>query len=69
MPASIGKSEGSNESVHRCSRIRMTAFILIKSIELLCKNSNDERTSMYRYIVVVPILTEAKVATVGEFGT
>ena len=35
------------------SRIRMAAFILIKSIELLGKNSNDERTSMYRYIGVI----------------
>ena len=53
MPASIAKSEGSNESVHRCSRIRMTSFILIKLMELPGKNSNDERTSMYRYIGVI----------------
>ena len=44
------KSEGSNEPVHRCSEIRTTAFILIKLIELLGKNRNVERASMYRYL-------------------
>ena len=47
------KSEGSHEPVHRCSGIRSTAFILTKLIELLGKNRNDERASMYRYFGVI----------------
>ena len=54
MPASIAKSEGSYEPVHRCSRIRMTAFILIKSIELLGKTAMMKEC---RYINISASLT------------
>ena len=47
------KSEGSNEPVHRCSGIRTTAFNIIKLVEVLGKNRNDERVSMCRYFGVI----------------
>ena len=48
------KREGSTEPVHRCCRKR--TFILIKLIELLGTNSNDERTSDNRYAPGICIL-------------
>ena len=51
-------------------------FIPIKLLVLLDRNSNEERTSIYRYFGVLlasfaasmSILTERNVSTVGEFG-
>ena len=68
------KNEGSNEPVYRCSRIRTTAFIPIKSIEFLGKNSIDERASMYRCSASFTSTDTnfdwtPKFGTVGQFGT
>ena len=47
----------------------MPVFTLIKLLVLLDRNSNDGRTSMYRYFVVISLLTGMNIATAGEFDT